>query len=340
MPKRKKEVVKFKNKRIIIFFLFISLILLFLLLSIAKCGDGTWSGKCSQRKPYFCLRGKLVEKASVCGCPETLTQKNETCISDYHTNPKNISLKYILKGKEGEMNFVVYEGFANYSSKLPRYIFYDKGEVPSRRDFKMLFLNEERQRDMLSPLIAEIQNLNKNEIEQVRIAISLVQNIPFGNSNKTSSFGNSRVNYFRYPYEVLYDYEGICSEKSLLLAFILRELGYSTAIFYYAPENHEAVGIKCPKKYSINQSGYCFVETTAPSIITDDKIDYLGIGKLYSKPEIIPIFYGKSLKRGIHEYKDAKKLIKLRESRILNIFKIMTLKRIKKKYGLVEIYNP
>lgn len=338
---------KLKRKKIVIFLLFslIVFLILFFYFFTWRCGDGTRNGQCSSREPYFCLKGKLVEKASICGCPEILSIDGDSCISKYQSEPKNIILKYALRGKEKEINFVVYGGMADYLSELPRDISYRENEKPpSKVDFKLKNLNNEEQREMLLPLVTEIQNIAKDKTEQVRIAISIVQKIPFGNSDKTILFGGKIVDYSRYPYEVLYDTQGICGEKSELLVFILRELGYGVVFFYNAPENHEAVGIKCPIKYSLDKTEYCFVETTGASIITDNEIDYLGIGKLHSEPEIIFISDGKSLGNNLYEYKDAKDLIKLRkiieDNGKINLLQYRKLEELEKKYGLEEFYNP
>ena len=146
------------------------------------------------------------------------------------------------------------------------------------------------------------------------------------------------INYSRYPYEVIYDNEGVCGEKSELLAFLLREMGYGVVFFYNKLENHESIGIKCPKKFSLDDSGYCFIETTGPSIITDSEIEYEGVGKLSSKPELIPISDGDSLGDDLYEYKDAKELINLRSNGI-NMFSSGKLEKLKEKYGLVELYR-
>jgi len=37
---------------------------------------------------------------------------------------------------------------------------------------------------------------------------------------------------------VLYEDKGVCGEKSLLLAYLLRELGYGVVLFEFKPENH------------------------------------------------------------------------------------------------------
>jgi hypothetical protein len=306
------------------------------------CGDGALYNKCSSTKPYFCSNGKLISLPSVCGCPEGFVIKNNVCISSYQTNAKRISLKYTLRGESYLLDFVVYEGFEDYISKVPRSISYSNGGSSSRLDFKLKAINEEEQRKFLMPLVIKIQNITNNKEDQARIAISIVQNIPFGFSNKTLIFGSNKVNYSRYPYEVLYDKEGICGERTDLLAFLLREIGYGTASFYYPSYNHEALGIKCPIKESLIESGYCFVETTGPSIITDNKILYVGIGKLYDSPEIYPISEGIALGEGIYEYSDANKLIRIREAiekrGQINFFRSIAYEKLIKKYGLIEKY--
>jgi hypothetical protein len=307
-----------------------------------SCGDGTLYNNCSLIKPYFCLNGKLIDVSSVCDCPEGFAKKNNACFSSYQTNPKTVNLKYTLNEQSYSTDFVVYEGFVDYISKIPRSIRYSPGDNSSRLDFKLKAINEEEQRKFLIPLVVKIQNITDNEEDQVRIAISIVQNIPFGASNKTVTFGSSKVNYSRYPYEVLYDNEGVCGEKTDLLIFLLRELGYGVSFFYYPDENHEALGISCPVKESLIESGYCFVETTAPSIITDNKISYVGIGKLSFIPEMYLISNGKSLGKNLEEYKDAAKLIKIRssveKSGLLGPIDRRIMAKIYAKYGLAEKY--
>jgi len=307
------------------------------------CGDGTLYNACSYAKPYFCLNGKLIDLASKCGCPNNFVKKGDFCVSPYQKNSKTVLLKYTLDGENYIMDFIVYGNFADYVSKVPRSIYSTGGYNSSRLDFKLKAINEEEQRKFLLPLVIKIENITNDKEDQARIAISLVQNIPFGASNKTLFFGSSKLNYSRYPYEVLYDMEGICGERTDLLAFLLREIGYGTASFYYPTYNHEALGIKCPMKESFIKSGYCFVETTGPSIITDSEISYVGVGKLSSSPEVYPISGGVSLENGMVEYSDASKLIGIRnfieKHGWLGPLREITFKKLKKKYGLVDEYN-
>lgn len=306
------------------------------------CGDGTLYDSCSLTKPYFCKDGKLIELPSTCGCPEGFATMVKTCLSPYQNGSKRIVLNYTLLGESGSIDFVVYDAFEKYISNVPRSIIYFSNGNSSRVDFTLKAINEEEQRKFLMPLVIKIQNITNNEDDQMRIAISLVQNIPFGASNKTAYFGNNKINYSRYPYEVLYDMQGVCGEKTDLLVFLLRELGYGTSFFYYADENHEALGLKCPIEESLMESGYCFVETTGPSIITDNEISYIGVGKLLSTPEIYFINHGKSISFNLEEYEDAERLIRIRNSientGLVGPVNKIYFENIKKKYGLAEKY--
>jgi hypothetical protein len=301
------------------------------------CGDRTVYDVCSERKPYFCEQGILIEKASICGCFENLTIYGDTCLSEYQEEVKSINLDYILRGEEGIINFEVYEELATYLARLPRSISSVNGEIPSKKDFKLKRLDDEKQKYLLLPLVTEIQNLFENEKDQIRVAVSIVQKIPFGSSERVISIGGSELDNARYPYEVLYDEQGICGEKSELLAFILREMGYGVAFLYYPLENHETIAVKCSRWRSIDWSGYCFIETTGPSIITDDEIEYAGVGKLSSEPEVIVVFEGKSIGHWWYEFRDTRKLKRIRKGS--GIFNEEKLENLIEKYGLEEVYN-
>ncbi len=311
---------------------------------LKNCIDDTPTGECSSIKPFYCANGKLVRRASVCGCSEVAFGEEEYCVSKYQNQSKEIFLKYILKGKEGEIKYTVYNGLVEYLSNLPISISYENGEMPLRRDFKIKKIYDEEQKELILPLILKIQEITPNKEDQFRIAVSLVQKIEFGFSNKTEITFGKQIAHQRYPYEVLYDEKGICGEKSELLVLLLKELGYETIIFYHQKENHESVGVKCPEEYSHQNTGYCFIETTGPSIITNDQINYIEGTTLTSIPEIILISQGKALNENMYEYKDAQTIIKIdtkinKEGR-LNPLEIYQLKKLKEKYGLVDYYDP
>jgi|GEM_PF-6439539 len=57
----------------------------------AKCSDGTEFGECSEEKPYYCegdrIEADLIERSSVCGCPEGFMAMNDTCLIIPETGP-------------------------------------------------------------------------------------------------------------------------------------------------------------------------------------------------------------------------------------------------------------
>jgi predicted nucleic acid binding AN1-type Zn finger protein len=308
--------------------------------AIPTCGDGTFYNTCSLDKPYYCDNGILIENVSACGCPDYLSVSGNSCISIYQSGQKLLNLKYVVDGKNGSIDLELYRGLTTYLSTLPNSIIYRNGQQPVRADFKLMRIEEPNQEVLIMPLIKEIENLAPNDkVAQARIAISLVQNIQWGSSDGEVAFGNQTVGDSRYPYEVLYDNQGLCGEKSELLAEILKNIGYGTALFYYPYENHETLGIKCPVEESLRNSGYCFVETSGPSILSDSSIEYAGGTTLKSSPEIILISNGISLPSGLDEYSDAELLGDLRNQSSLGPINSYKFSQLEKKYGLSKVYN-
>jgi hypothetical protein len=323
---------------IMAFFFVLSIVSLIIVnYSNEPCFDGTLLDSCSDIQPFYCFQGELIERASLCGCFNVLKIDGDKCVSEYQTGEKNITLNYVLRGKKGKIDFVVYEGLYNYLVNLPRHVSFK--ENFTLLDFRKKMIDEENQRQFLLPLFLEIKKITSNKEDQARIAISLVQNIPFGSSSRVSRLGGITFDYQRYPYEVLYDNQGVCGEKSELLVFLLREIGYGVAFIYYPEENHEAVGIKCPIEQGVDNVEFCFIETTGPSIITDDKTEYLGIVELKSSPKVLVVLEdGLSLGKYEPEYFDAKMMIDIRnfasEHGQLGLLNYLKYKILKKKYGI------
>ncbi|MFP4523316.1 MAG: hypothetical protein ACOCQQ_01120 [Candidatus Nanoarchaeia archaeon] len=209
---------------------------------------------------------------------------------------------YILRAQTDHLIISTQENISRHFYEKPRTIqYYD--EPPTLRDFMMKNIDNELQKKHLLSVVSDIQSRSSNASQQARIAISFVQLIPYD----LDSYNLNNL-HGRFAYEVLHDAKGVCGEKSELLAFLLRELGFGVAIFNFEEENHQALGISCPAKYDYLDSGYCFVETTQPTIITSVPQNYVGVGNLTSTAEIIEIASGKSLAGVSEEYEDAKDL--------------------------------
>jgi len=271
---------------------------------ILRCNDGTIYEECSEEKPFYCSDGALITKSSVCGCPIDEVSQEESCIPKFQTGPLDRTLHYIFEGVTEEISITVYSGLNNYLALLPRSFPCDP-VCPSNREMQLKYLDQDEQRSYLEDLVEKIESLTDDKDDQVRIAVSLVQHIPYD----LVTFETDSLK-FRYPYEVIHDNMGVCSEKSKLLAFLLREFGFGVVLFEYGQESHMAVGIKCPMEYSY-KDGYCFIETAKPAIITNAQREYVGSGKLSSTPEVIIISDGLSFDSVSKEYDDAQEFIEL-----------------------------
>jgi hypothetical protein len=216
-------------------------------------------------------------------------------------------LRYIYDGLEKTISIPVYRDVKNHFSLQ------NPTACSSLSEFYFEYLSNSIQRHYLNPLIEAIWEHSKKVDEQARIAINLVQRIPYDVEKWRFEIKNNPYTRIRYPYEVIVDNKGICCEKSLLLALLLREFGFGLALFIFENENHMAIGIKCHEKFSFCGTGYGFVETAAPSIITDDELHYVEINKLgvfrhqlKSKPIIVPLCDGSSFTSIFQEFIDAK----------------------------------
>jgi hypothetical protein len=218
-------------------------------------------------------------------------------------NPKIMHYHYTLRGVFSDLTFTVYQGMYDYlvSSEDSTVSYYGQQPSPEEitRILTLRYVNEGVEQGELHNLVSYIKARTPNEDDQARIAISLVQNIPYdSNGVLTNSI------HYKYPYEVLYTNTGVCEQKSMLLVCLLRELGYGCSILEFPSQNHAAVGIACPAQYAY-YSGYAFVESTTPSIITDWQGDYVGAGKLPSSPSyVIVIQDGKVMNSVSEEYQD------------------------------------
>ena len=140
-------------------------------------------------------------------------------------------------------------------------------------------------------IVRQIQKKTNDRDDQARIAISLVQHIPYDEDapNCPSTVA-----------EVMANQKGDCDEKSALLAKLLQKLGYGTSYFCFMPERHMNVGVKCPDQYAFLGTGYAIVESTTPNIITD-----WDFNRFPSKPIMIPLSEGDSMGSVGEEYMDA-----------------------------------
>lgn len=152
--------------------------------------------------------------------------------------------------------------YSSYTTALKT--FYYTGSIEpadAREKFYAIFFQKKSGDNAVATLInyANTQALANSwsADQKVEFLMSLIQNIPYDHAKLNDSPLQPN-----YPYETLYKNSGICSDKTFLAVSVLRELGYGAAILDFPDMNHSAAGISCPVADSVNNSGYCYVETT------------------------------------------------------------------------------
>lgn len=281
----------------------------------------------------FSLLGLKKEERSCYKAISDLTGIHHKKLSDLQNNsnlsPINMPLKlqfsYVVRGIEGFLYQSIQEKI------VCRCIKFKKMWPPGNLNNFFYQLAEDAWKvSHLEDLIANIQDVRiTNEGDDARIIINMVQQIPYHSVY--------RDNYRIFaPYEVIYHQRGMCADKSILTSLLLAKMGYGSALFLF--KTHMAAGIQVPKGYGSYGTNFCFIETTYPSIpsITAGQHEYGDSGKpITSKPELIPISYGKPLNSITEEIEDAKKWLGIKAAG-LNLSYEMNLERngLINKYGM------
>ncbi len=195
---------------------------------------------------------------------KSVAASSSTGLNVITSEGRNFSFKYQNKNYELLQGFsaTIYNSYKN-STKTYSYI---EGKEPANlRDvFYALFLKLKSDDSSLDEIIAKLKKIaNDNswtEDQLVEFTLAFVQYIPYDQAKISADFAVNNNPYF--PYETLYLDKGVCSDKTFLAVALLRKLGYGAAILDFPDRNHTALGIACPKEFSLNNSGYCYGETT------------------------------------------------------------------------------
>jgi hypothetical protein len=243
-----------------------------------------------------------------------------TCIRDCTDPGVEQTYSYVLRGSSGEISTRLFTGVNNYSACIGETVQDEFRLTCEHRsllssDHREVFLDERNttllkfedsyQNRFLSDLLSAIHNRTEDNDDELRIAVSLVQHIPY-DTGKQEEFLRGEYSANRLPYQVLYENFGICNEKAKLLAYFLKNLGYGVALLSYPGEKHMAVGILSPQEYRTPGCGnYTYIESTQPTIISQ-----LNQG-IQSYPEIIVLADGRAFDSIGEEFADARELERL-----------------------------
>lgn len=174
--------------------------------------------------------------------------------------------------------FSIYRSAYRYYSALPRY--YGAYNY-------IKYMDEENNRKYLKTFADALKNLGEendySDYELVCEVIHFVQSIPYVDDLRS----RGEEEYPKYPIETLYEFNGDCEDVSILLAGILREMGYGVC-FIHVP-GHIAVGIKGGEGlegayFEVDGVKYYYVEATGRGWSIGEYPD-----SLPDTAEIIPI---------------------------------------------------
>ena len=128
-----------------------------------------------------------------------------------------------------------------------------------------------KQDDMLGNYLWFYITTSAKGDDQARVAISLVRNLP---SDGTFAGRAVSAYQFQYPYVSFgYTSSGVCSDRSIALAWLLSRLGYDSSILWFngGPYgSHMATGIRVNDSapYNFNKTGYALLEISDPAVPT------------------------------------------------------------------------
>ncbi len=135
------------------------------------------------------------------------------------------------------------------------------------------FMNIKVNDNLITMIVNKLSSLaRKNGIKTEdlpQFATTFVQYIDY-DSSKAEKIINEKWDAdteLNFHYETIYKNKGVCTDKSILLASILKQLGYGTAVILMEKEKHAACAIQSKAKNTLNNSGYQYIETTAPAPI-------------------------------------------------------------------------
>ena len=102
-----------------------------------------------------------------------------------------------------------------------------------------------------------VSDVGWDKSEAVNLAVSFVQSLEYISEGEGEE-------YPKYPFETIYDGGGDCEDTSILLAAILKEMGYGCCMIGF--EDHAAVGILSDDLYGVyyelDGNRYYYIETT------------------------------------------------------------------------------
>ncbi len=130
-----------------------------------------------------------------------------------------------------------------------------------------LYINDENNREIICSIVDAMRDVaDKLSYDDSAVAREIVKFVQDVIEYQYDSETTGQEEYPRYPIETLYERQGDCKDTSILMAALLKELGYEVGLLYLP--GHAAVAIRTSDTYNatayyeIDGHRYLFIEST------------------------------------------------------------------------------
>jgi len=210
---------------------------------------------------------KMVNGSCRCPCEKGYRTYNNTCITpeEYRALAPVLCPKDhpVLKDYEWSYKKKEYNLYLCYENKTENNALENRTR---RRDY-WNFAGDPYSDASVSIVTNMLANISGREgmskYEQVEFAMAFVQGLPYTFDNVSTPYDD----YPRYPSETIYADGGDCEDTAILMAAMLKKMGYDSVLLLLP--RHMAVGVYCDPAdfdynatyYQNNGRDYCYLET-------------------------------------------------------------------------------
>ncbi len=201
---------------------------------------------------------------------EAAFQKHESGQADSDSeNAPDISTPAVGYDEFIEVNYdwSYGKGKWTYGLKIPKkaYDYYRTVDRTRIKDYSF-YVTDPTDDEYLAALAGKFRSAaekeNYSDLDMVKNIIFFVQNLDYVDDK----VGTGYDEYPKFPLETLADEGGDCEDSAILLASLLRELGYGTVLVQFP--DHMGVGVRGEESipgvyYEVNGIRYYYVETTS-----------------------------------------------------------------------------
>ena len=202
---------------------------------------------------------------------EVKKEKRERVVDEENLHPNYIrpedptieELTYTWRSDDGAHDMIVMlnleKEMYDYYRSLDRFLIPFDGQMS-------MYVNDLNNRELLrniaDQIIRQCDEHGYDKEQYLQEAINFVQHMRYELDSDT----RGTEEYYKYPIETLYDGNGDCEDTSILLAGLVRELGYDVIYIWYL-DGHMAVGVKCEGydglSFEYEGEDYYYIETTS-----------------------------------------------------------------------------